>query len=63
MIKKYQRLPERQSEISGLPQRGEARDSSDKQRPVSRFTNEVDYERVKSELIGEDESVKRRAKI
>lgn len=58
----HQRLPERQSELFGLPQRDKVGNSPDKQRPASRFTNEIDHERVKSELIGDAESVKRRAK-
>lgn len=58
----HQRLPERQSEISGLPQRDTVENSPDKQRPASRFTYEVNHERVESELIGDAESVKRRAK-
>ncbi len=58
----HQRLPERQSEISGLPQRDTAENCPDKQRPASRFTYEVNHERVKSELIGDAQTVKRGAK-
>ncbi len=47
-----QRISDRESKISGFPQGNEAGNSPDKQRPASRFIKEVDYERVKSELIG-----------
>ncbi|OEU70304.1 MAG: hypothetical protein BA863_08795 [Desulfovibrio sp. S3730MH75] len=47
-----QRIPNRESKISGLPQGNEAGNSPDQQRSASRFIKEVDYERVESELIG-----------
>ncbi|TIH12451.1 hypothetical protein D0S45_18000 [Marinifilum sp. JC120] len=49
-----QRISGQRSGISGFSERDKAENSTDKQRPASRFTPEVDHERVKSELIGND---------
>ncbi len=45
--------PAEQSKISGLPKGNESGNSKNIKRRSSCFTTEVDYERVKSELIGE----------
>ncbi|WP_320007625.1 relaxase/mobilization nuclease domain-containing protein [Maridesulfovibrio sp.] len=47
-----QRLPDRESKISGFPQGNEVGNNTHRERKSCAFTKEVDYERVKSELIG-----------